>query len=298
MSLFKTCCLIGSGLLGFGYWLSRQKSYTGPTVYQGQQTYILAHRGGADLAPESTTAAFDIAYALNVDGFEIDIHLTKDNHIVVMHDDIIDHVTPYKGFVSDYTLSQLQQMDFGYHFMDNQGQFPYRNKGLTILTLEQLLLKYPNVTINMDIKPHPKSEKGQIFPTLLYQLLMKLNVQHRVLVTSFYQQQIENFYQLSQGQFAVGAGVLEVAKGYILSVLHLGKYYQPHCLTYQIPTQQYGINLTHPKFINLLRQKQLIVGYWTINTADEMQALVRQGANMIVTDRPDIAVALRNNKKI
>lgn len=280
------------------YWLSHQKSYTGPQVYRGQQTFILAHRGGADLAPESTSAAFDIAYELGVDGFEIDIHLTKDNHIVVLHDDIIDHVTEHTGFVADYTLYQLQQMDFGYRFVDQHGQFSYRNKGLTILTLEQLLLRYPNITINMDMKLPPYSKKGRILPTLLYQLLTEMKVQERVLVTSFYQTQIERFYTLSPGEFAVGAGVLEVARGYILSKLRLSKYYQPHCIAYQIPRQQYGIALDSAKFIQILRHKNLIVGYWTINTPEEMMFVVQQGANMIVTDRPDIAIALRQSGKI
>lgn len=70
--------------------------------------YIIAHRGASGYAPENTIAAFDLAVKMNADMIELDVQLTKDRQIVVIHDDRVDRTTNGSGFVKDFTLEELQ----------------------------------------------------------------------------------------------------------------------------------------------------------------------------------------------
>jgi glycerophosphoryl diester phosphodiesterase len=77
---------------------------------------IIAHRGGANLAPENTLAAFRQAIDLGVDMIEIDVHLSKDGHIMVIHDFTLDRTTTGKGKIADMTLKQIRKYDAGVKF--------------------------------------------------------------------------------------------------------------------------------------------------------------------------------------
>ncbi len=95
-------------------------------VLQFDRPIVLAHRGGSHLAPEHTRPAFDKAIELGVDGFEVDIRLTKDEEIIVFHDDTVDRTTDGTGFVKDYTLHELNNLNHGYNFLDLEGNSPYQ----------------------------------------------------------------------------------------------------------------------------------------------------------------------------
>ena len=90
-----------------------------------KQPLIIAHRGAAGEAPENTLAAFRLALAQGCDGFELDVHLSKDGHIVVIHDETLERTTNGKGYVKEMTLAQLQQVDAGSERYDDQ----CRNEG-------------------------------------------------------------------------------------------------------------------------------------------------------------------------
>jgi glycerophosphoryl diester phosphodiesterase len=74
---------------------------------------IIAHRGASALAPENTLAAFRLAHELQADWFELDCTLTKDGHVIVIHDDTVDRTTGVKGRVLDMTLAELKQLEAG-----------------------------------------------------------------------------------------------------------------------------------------------------------------------------------------
>ncbi|RKJ05516.1 glycerophosphodiester phosphodiesterase, partial [Butyricicoccus sp. 1XD8-22] len=166
---------------------------------------VLAHRGGAHLAPEHTMIAFQKAIDLGVDGFEIDIRLTKDEEIVVFHDDTVDRTTDGSGFVKDYTLEELKQLNHGFRFEDLDGTFPYKEERLPIVTLKELLEAFPNIYINIDIKDSPETYEGSLMPSKLWRLIEDLGVQNRVVVTSFYSEQVDRFNLYAQNRVALGA---------------------------------------------------------------------------------------------
>lgn len=80
---------------------------------RARKTKIWAHRGASGFAPENTLPAFEVAKALDVDGIELDVQMTKDGELVVIHDEQIDRTSDGKGWVKDYTLAELRQFDFG-----------------------------------------------------------------------------------------------------------------------------------------------------------------------------------------
>jgi len=98
---------------------------------------VIAHRGASSYAPENTLAAFDLAIEMGVRHIELDVHATRDNHIVVIHDDTVDRTTDGSGPVTNFTLATLRKLDagswFGGHFAGERvhihteikGQSPY-----------------------------------------------------------------------------------------------------------------------------------------------------------------------------
>ncbi|MDF2960840.1 MAG: glycerophosphodiester phosphodiesterase [Paenibacillus sp.] len=110
---------------------------------------VAGHRGFKSAYPENTLLAFQAALELGVDMLEFDLRFSKDKVVVVIHDETLERTTNGSGHVRDYSLSELKQLDAG-------GWFGKVFEGLKIPTFEelcQLLAAYPNVLLNVEIKP-------------------------------------------------------------------------------------------------------------------------------------------------
>lgn len=261
-------------------------------VLQFDRPIVLAHRGGSHLAPEHTRPAFDKAFELGVEGFEIDIRLTKDEEIIVFHDDTVDRTSDGTGFVKDYTLEELNQLNHGFNFIDLEGNTPYQDSKLPVVTLRELLLDFPTVYINIDIKDSPDTYEGSLMPSKLWRLIEELQVHNRVVVTSFYSEQVDRFNLYAQNSVALGAGETDVRKAFAAFTSQFGHLYSPKVDVFQIPPKLGVISLDMPKFISYLGNLNIPVHYWTINDPELIERLIKRGAKGIVTDRPDIAVPL------
>ena len=79
-----------------------------------EKTLVWAHRGASAYRPENTLEAFALAVEMGADGVELDVHITKDGHVVVNHDERIDRTSNGQGYIADYTLEELRCFDFGY----------------------------------------------------------------------------------------------------------------------------------------------------------------------------------------
>jgi glycerophosphoryl diester phosphodiesterase len=115
---------------------------------------VAAHRGLKSEYPENTLLAFQKALELGVDMLEFDLRLSKDGVIMVIHDETLDRTTNSSGPVSDYTWAELKQLDAG-------GWFGPTFEGLKIPTLEELcslLTSYPDVLLNVEVKPSPDAK--------------------------------------------------------------------------------------------------------------------------------------------
>jgi hypothetical protein len=108
---------------------------------------IIAHRGASAYAPENTLAAFKKAIDLGADGIELDVHLSKDGEVVVIHDRTIDRTSNGKGQVAEMSLKELKALDFGSWFSDE-----YQKESIPLLREVLELLKDWNGLLNIELK--------------------------------------------------------------------------------------------------------------------------------------------------
>ena len=97
-----------------------------------EKTKVWAHRGASGYAPENTLDAFRKAVEMGADGIELDVQMTKDGELVVIHDETIDRVSNGKGWVKNYTYEELKKFNF------NKTHLEYTKE--EIPTLEQVYL--------------------------------------------------------------------------------------------------------------------------------------------------------------
>ena len=272
--------------------ISKPQKREDKEALQYEHPIILAHRGGSLIAPENSMAAFKKAAELGVHGFEIDIRLTKDEEIVVFHDEYVDRTTDGAGRIADMTLSELKAFDLGYQFINEQQEYEFRGQGETIITLRELFEEFPQMLINIDMKDSPETYEGSLIPSKLWRLIEELGAQNRVVVTSFYDEQIDRFNLYAQNTVALGAGENEVRKAYSAYTSQFGHLYHPRADVVQIPVKSGVFPLDGEGFINFLTKLNVPVHYWTINDPQIMERLLKSGAKGIVTDRPDLAITL------
>lgn len=276
--------------------LSKPQKRPDKEALQYEHPIILAHRGGSQIAPENSMIAFKKSAELGVHGFEIDIRLTKDEEIIVFHDEFIDRTTDGAGRVSDMTLSELKTFDLGYQFINSQQEYEYRGQGETVITLRELFEEFPQMLINIDMKDSPETYEGSLIPSKLWRLIEELSAQNRVVVTSFYDEQIDRFNLYAQNTVALGAGENEVRKAYSAYTSQFGHLYHPRADVIQIPVKSGVFPLDGEGFIKFLSTLNVPVHYWTINDSHAMERLFLAGAKGIITDRPDLAVTLLAEK--
>jgi glycerophosphoryl diester phosphodiesterase len=110
-------------------------------------TLIVAHRGASTLAPENTMAAFELAVEQGADAVELDVHLTRDGQLAVIHDPTLDRTTDRGGSVRELTMDEIRGADAGYAFIrDGDAGYPFRGKGLRVPSLPEVLDWLPEAT--------------------------------------------------------------------------------------------------------------------------------------------------------
>ena len=111
-----------------------------------ERTLVWGHRGASGYAPENTMAAFEKAVEMGADGIELDVQLTKDGELVVIHDETIDRVSDGSGWVKDYTYAKLIKHNF------NRTHPEYKHAQIPTLEEVYALIKPTDLTINVEIK--------------------------------------------------------------------------------------------------------------------------------------------------
>ena len=138
---------------------------------------IFAHRGASAHAPENTIAAFEMAVEHGADALEMEVRLTADNHVIVIHDHTLDRTTDGTGSVRKKQLSEIAGLDAGSHF-DSQ------YKGESIPLLEQVLTRFTGrIFINLELKN--ESSPFNHLPVRVIELVRSAGFQEQVLISSF-----------------------------------------------------------------------------------------------------------------
>jgi glycerophosphoryl diester phosphodiesterase len=242
---------------------------------------IFAHRGlvfqgPKQVADENTLVAFELALAAGADYLETDLQLTKDGIPVLFHDSDLTRLIGKKLQVNALSFKDLQNL-----------KLPF---GGTIPSLQEALEKFPDAKFNLDFKTRSTESPGM-------DVVMALGAFDRVLVSSFSDASRLRALSHSPVKVSSSAGSSRVLSSYSFARLGLVKPLAAaleNIQALQIPTKMYGIDFTHPRFVEAVLSQEKEIHYWTINDPAEMVSLYSLGAHGIVTDRSDIAFKVFN----
>lgn len=242
----------------------------------------LAHRGASARAPENTLEAFRLAVESGAGGLELDVHLTCDGHVVVIHDPTLDRTTNRTGAVSEMTLDELREPDAGHNFSPDGSTLPYRGLNLRIPTLVEVLREFPGVAVNIDMKADRPGIESAVLD-----VLREADAEGRALVVSSRYGAVRRFRRISEGRVSTGASRWETGIFYLFSNLRLERLLRPAYDALQVPPRHRGIPLVTRRFVEAAHDSNVRVDAWTINETGEMRRLLDLGVDVIMTDRPE-----------
>lgn len=290
----------------------KKEVMTNPFI-KTEKTFVSAHRSGADIAPENTMTAFQFCVQnedFNVDTFEFDLHITKDNKLILLHDDTLDRTTNaveefgYENVKpSEKTYEELKVLNFGENFKTPDGKYPYKNlrgedipENLKVVLLEDVLnYLESNGDFTYIIEIKDKGENGFKAADELYRILTERNLLKKVVFGTF-NGDVTKYVDENYPDMLRSSSIVEVVLFYLAAAYNIDlneNFYKFDAL--QIPTNQYGLlMLGSERVINYAHRHNLAVQYWTINDEDEIKRLAEIGADCIMSDVPDLAYNVIN----
>jgi glycerophosphoryl diester phosphodiesterase len=233
-----------------------------------QEFMAIAHRGASEYAPENTFAAYDLALGMGANHIEIDVHLTSDGEVVVIHDDLVDRTTDGRGPVAEHTLAELEALDAGSWFGD-------RFAGQRIPTLEAVLEHYGHrAHLHIEIKG---STPGLVPRTV--DLIGKYGAEGQVTITSFMREALAETRSVAP-DLPTGWLVGEPTDEIIEQTLALG-------LTQLCPRADH----VTPELVARLHGLGLVVRAWGVSDEALMRRVVDAGADGMTVNFPDKLLA-------
>lgn len=238
---------------------------------------IYAHRGSSGTHPENTLVAFKHAANLNIYGVELDVHLTKDGKLVVIHDESIDRTSNGTGYVKDMTLSELREFDYGSWFSADFA-------GERIPTLEEVLDIFAETTHHVNIEL-----KSDVFPYvgLGHKVLHAIESRHmgdRVVVSSFDHEAIRDFKK-SAPHINVAILSMEV----LVDAYDYARFIPADALHIFLPSSM-------RKMTKEALAKGAIIRVFTVNEEEHALAINDIGVHAIFTDYPEKMMKLFEGK--
>ena len=240
-------------------------------------TKIIAHRGYSHLYPENTMLAFKEAEQAGAHGIELDVHLTKDQQIVICHDEEIDRTSNGQGYIKDLTLGEIQE----FQFLNGMNQ--YQDQPLSDITapaLDDFLdwFSQTDLFVNIEIKNNIFRYDGIV--SKIIELIAKYDIQDRVIISSFNHHTLMEVKQMNS----------EIQVGFLTacSLLEPGSY-----------CAKYGVGFYHPLFISLdpedfenCSQEGIGLNVWTVNEEDHINMMLEAEVAGIITNDVELAMKL------
>jgi glycerophosphoryl diester phosphodiesterase len=240
---------------------------------------VFAHRGGAALAPENTIAAFDQGLALGADGLELDVHLSRDGVVMVHHDATLERTTDLRGPIAAWTADELTRADAGYRFQQGEA-FPFRGRGLHVPTLAEVLSRYREVRIVVELK----ANTGPLALAAV-EAVRAAGAVDRVCFGSF------GLKVLRAARAIEPAIATSAARKEVRWALYRSRWRVPVRRApfsgYQVPEWAGRTRVVSPRFIESAHRAGLAVQVWTVNTEADASRLLAWGADALISDRPD-----------
>jgi len=220
---------------------------------------IIAHRGASAYEPENTLRSVKKALELGADMVEVDVRASRDGHIVVMHDAMVERTTNGKGYVKDMTLKELKKLNAGL--------------GEHIPTLQEVAkLIRGKAQLVVEIKV-PGTEKKVL------QIIKENGLDRQTLITSFYHPVLKRVKELKPNM-RTGAIIASLPMKPAQLVLDANS-------NALFPKHVY----VDPEMVEETYRHDLAVYPWTIDTLNEIESLIRMDVDGIVTNKPDVLVS-------
>ena len=264
----------------------------------------ITHQGGEDEAPSATMWAFERSMKLGSDMLEVDVNTTKDDKLVIIHDGTVDRTTNETGPVADRTLAQMKQLDAAYWWSPIAGyphdgeasDYPFRGvrtgekkppmgygpEDFRPLELKELMDKYPDVPINIEIKGGAVENDASYahVADVLAAFLNKLGRTKGIAVASFNDAALAQFHdQAPQIDMAPATAAVAAYKFGMV---------QPPAGTkvFQVPIEFSGITVVDQAFVDRAHNDGFGVHVWTIDDEDDMNQLFDWGVDGIMSAQP------------
>ena len=241
-------------------------------------TKNFAHRGFSGKYPENTLLAFQKAIEAGADGAELDVQLTKDGEVVIIHDETIDRTTDGKGYVVDYTYDELSKFDASYIY---RGQMGF-NKIPTLREYFELVKDLDFIT-NVELKTGINEYLG--IEEKVYDLIKEFKLEKKVIISSF-----NHFSVLRMKKIAP-----ELKYGFLSEdwIINAGAY-----------TASHNVQCYHPRFNNLiqevveeLKKNGLEINTWTVNKEEDIRDLINKKIDILIGNYPDLIKQIINENK-
>lgn len=299
-------------------------------VYNTTGLLRSAHRAGGVLDPENTMQAIKTCINnkdYDVDILEFDLHLTKDNELILLHDENFDRTTNSvevwgrEGVLPrEKTLAEIKELNFGYWFPYERGSVQVEDKriykdlnklpdgvdanDLRVVTLKEVIevaqAKKEKKQYRYIIEIKDKGSVGKYAAQQLCALMEKYNMFDKVVVGTFNGDISDYFDYLNanvyNGKINRSAGILEVLKIFLSYLMNrdLGtvKYN-----VLQIPYMNWFPFLGSKSFIDYAHKYGIACQFWTINEASQMETLIKNGADCIMSDNPKLLYEVANRVK-
>ena len=245
---------------------------------------LFAHRGASACAPENTLQSFRIAWSLGAPYLELDVHLSSDDEIVVIHDNSVARTTGRRGRVENMTSAELRALDAGHQFTADYGRtYPYRGKGVTIPTLRDVLTEFPDARLNIELK---KTRDG--VERRVADLLADHDASTRVLIASHDHDTLARFRTVAP---SVSTGFSKDEVRDFLGRLRRGELsdYRPPGRAFQVPEYKGLRRVVSKPVIEAVHALAVEVHVWTVNEPVHMDRLLDWGVDGIMTDDPERA---------
>lgn len=249
----------------------------------GQRVMDMAHSGGEDEAPMNTVYAFERADALGADMLELDVQLTQDGDLAVIHNSTVDDSTDHTGRVDEYSMDELREMDAAHWFVpgrstvhDDPGvEYPLRDarhgevdveghepEDFGIPSLSDVLTQFPDTPVNIEIKG---SGSDQSFLDTADELADQLQGSERedLIVGSFSDEALERFHE-DAPQVAMSAGQ-DAMIGYYLSGTPLPE----GVVALQVPITYSGLRVVDRAFVDRAHRDGYAVHAWFSGSAPD-----------------------------
>jgi glycerophosphoryl diester phosphodiesterase len=243
-------------------------------------------------APENSLLSLQKAVEIGVDFLEKNFRMTRDNHLVLFHDESLERTTGRKNRVEDLTLDELKAIDLGETFTPDGKEFPFKGMEIRIVTLREAFDAFPDISFNLDIK-----DEDPAAPESLAAVIREYNRQENVIVASFHDKQVVRFRNLMP-EVATSACPGEITRFVFALKMRVLRLFNRGCEyeAFQVPLKYGMISVVDERFVKAAHERDVAVHVWTINDQEEMEELIELGVDGIFTDEPHLLKGVLSDK--